>query len=118
MICELRSLRETQTQMSAMFVLRVLVQMRPLKFICILTLNNKFMYNINIETTSTGPYRSCTALLDISNPLIWCGEVWFGLILSSLGWLGLIWSGQLCLGLAMIKFALSIVRMGHTPKKT
>ena len=55
--------------MSAMFVLRVLVQMRPLKFICILTLNNKFMYNITIETTSTGPYRSCTALLDISNPL-------------------------------------------------
>ena len=49
--------------------------------------------------TSTGPYRSCAALLDISNPLkhlLEFGLVWFGLVGFSLVWLVLLWFGWSC----------------------
>ena len=52
MLCELRCLRETQTQiLSVIFALRVSVQKLLWKFICILTpLNNKLMYkNLHIS---------------------------------------------------------------------
>ena len=43
-----------------------------------------------------GPYRSCVALLDISNPLkdlLEFGLAWFGLFGFSLVWLVLAWFG-------------------------
>ena len=53
--------------------------------------------------TSTGPYRSCAALLDIANPLkylfefslvwlVWVRFGWYGLICFSWFWLCLVWS--------------------------
>ena len=49
-----------------------------------------YWHGVNKNKTSTGPYRSCAALLDISKPLIWFGQVWFDCLNSV--WLIYVWN--------------------------
>ena len=59
--------------------------------------------------TSTGPYRSCAALLDISNPLKYLVE--FSLVWLVLVWFGWCWYGFVgfCLVLLLLFDLVSLV---------